>query len=56
MFRYTQMMERVIRLKNYFEFRNIVRNTAAAGIDDVLAEFVDMCKIYFVHWHDVGSR
>ena len=34
--RHTQMAQRVIGIKDYFEFRNVVRNTAAAGANDVL--------------------
>jgi len=48
--------ERSIGIKDYFEYHNIVRNTTTAGADDVLTEFVGMCKIFFVHRHDVGSR
>ena len=50
------MTERAVKIKDYFEFHNIVRNTAAAGANDVLTEFVGMCKIFFVHRRDVGSR
>jgi hypothetical protein len=48
--------ERAIGIKDYFEFRNIVRNTATTGADDVLIEFVGMSEILFIHWCDVGSR
>ena len=55
-FRNTQMTERAVRIKDYFEFHNVMRNTATAGADDVLTEFVGMCKIFFVHRHDIWSR
>ena len=50
------MAQRVIGIKDYFKFRNVVRNTAAAGANNVLTEFVGMCKIFFVRRRDVGSR
>jgi hypothetical protein len=28
----------------------------SSGADDVVTEFVDMCKIVFIHGRDVGSR
>ena len=48
--------ERIIKIKDYFEFHNVVRNTITADADDVLTEFVDMCEIFFVHERDVESR
>ena len=45
--------ERIVEIKDYFEFRNVVRNTTTAGADDVLIEFVNMCEIFFVHERDV---
>ena len=48
--------ERAVGIKDYFEFRNVVRNTTTAGADDVLTEFVNMCEIFFVHERDVEFR
>ena len=50
------MAQRAIGIKDYFEFRNVVRNTAAAGADDVVPEFVGMGKVFFIQGCDVGSR
>ena len=48
--------ERAVGIKDYFELHNVVRNTAAAGADDVLTEFVGMGKVFFIQGRDVGSR
>ena len=48
--------ERSVGIKDYFEFRNIVRNTTTAGADDVLTKFIGMCKILFVQGRDIRSR
>jgi hypothetical protein len=45
--------ERSVGIKDYFEFRNIVRNTTTAGADDILTKFVGMCKILFCQ--DTGT-
>ena len=50
------MTQRFIGIKDHLEFHDVMRNTATAGADDVLTEFVGMCEIFFVHGHDVGSR
>jgi len=55
-FRNKQKLKRSVRRRNILEFRDIVRDTAAASANYVVTEFVRMSEILSVHWRDVGTR
>ena len=50
------MTQRLIGIKDYLEFSDVVRNTVAASANDVLTEFVCMGEKFFVHGRDIGCR
>jgi hypothetical protein len=55
-FRNAQKSKRFVRRRNILEFRDIVRDTAAASAYDVVTKFIGMSKIFLVHRRDVGTR
>ena len=50
------MTQRSIGIRDYLEFRDIIRNTAATSANDILTEFVHMGEKSFVRERDIGSR